>query len=605
MTDKKIAFVLAGKCGKPGTLFENSIRHNEFFLTWPTTEIVQHVSDKRYELVLHGVSYLPANCGFSIKNQANYFLKQIKSEGIEAALQLKGHYCLFVLDKDKNQLFFAGDPNDGRRVFFSKSDKGSFVASKLNPMVEADFGIDKSQNIEYREFSLIYGYHPNEETLFQSVKRISPQKFGIIDLEGRFSFNSVFRFSEGVKASFSNRDEAKKNLNNLLIKTCEASLKNIDKVAVLLGGFDSALIAAMAKRLGKQVKAYTFKYENSLYDQANIDNVVDFLEVEHEWIEINSDVFLQGLIHYSSLYDRPTNWPNYVVQSTYLTEVAKQDGYEVVLTGDGCDEAFLGYPGIYRGAVFFSKNYSKLERKGFHIIKHLMQKRILEQNIGHVYRLVLRVLSNLQLDKKMRLYFMFRIMDENTLKSLFDFDVKTTEKKIQNQLEELMKEVDRSLTDTILAYEGREHIIPNKLKLTGMMDATGLPVYSPFLHEEVRVYVRQFPEEFLRPFGESKRTSLGKYILLEMAEELDYLPHEVIYQAKHAAVDGPLDSWYAKDLREIVKSNIKKIAPVKNDKFLERLLDEKSIDKFYRRKYSVDNITSHAASILTTYGSFF
>lgn len=579
------------------------VEHNGLYITWNKSDVIHCAEKQDIALVIHGLIYLPHQSGLAFQQQAEYLIDEYIEKGLEAFASVSGHYCVFILDKKNNKIIFIGDPSDGRRVYFGETPSGYFISSKLMALANVDNLLCK-RNSKYLEFSLIYGFTPFEESIFEKIKRLSPKKVGLLTPDG---YDFITRNVAEIEQSFNitDRENTKSKLNNLLVDTCGAALGDTKKVGVLLGGFDSAFIASLAKRLGKEVKAYTFKYDDDVYDQGNINSVIDYLNIEHEWIEINSDIFHEGLQKYSAVFDRPTNWPNYVIQSAYLAEVAKKDGMEVILTGDGCDEAFLGYPGIYRGASFFSKNFSETQRDFFKLAKRVSQNQFLESHLGHTYRLLLRILSNLQLNKKARLYLMFRILDENTLKGLFGWDVKYTENKVLELIKEVIKEVPDDLSETILAYEGREHIIPNKIKLTGMMDVTGIPVYSPFLHQQVRDYVRQFPEAFLRPEKEAKRDSLGKYILLEMAEEHGYLPNEVIYQPKHAAVDGPLDNWYATALRSFSKGAIRNIGPIYSEKFLNRLLDEKSLDKWYRKNYSVDNITSHAASILTTYGSYF
>lgn len=577
---------------------------NGYDIFWSQSNIVQVAESSSCFLIIQGVSYIPLKYSASITDQANFLLSIYQQAGIDELLEFRGHFCLCVFDKKTGESYFWGDPSGGRHIYHYCKDGSQIISTKIKIVRANLVGNEKLENVDHKEFSLIYGFHPGSATMYRDV-------YKTLGSEVIFANSNGYRVGVRKKDSVAaidlpaNRNEVKSKLNNLLTDTCRNALGDIKNVGVLLGGFDSAFIAAMAVKLGKKVKAYTFKYQNSIYDQANIRPVIEHLGIEHQWVDINPEIFSDGLQCYSGVYDRPTNWPNYVIQSTYLTKIAAQDGMEVVLTGDGCDEAFLGYPGIYRGAKFFSKELSSFSVSFLKLLKDCLQLKTPEMHLGHVYRLFLRILSNMQMDKRARLYLMFRIMDENTLNCIFGYGKKDTQIKVNKVVSAIMSTMDLDCSDTILAYEGRENIIPNKLKLTGMMDAADMPIYSPFLHDDVRTFVRQFPEEYLRPSGEATRTSLGKYILLEMAEEFGYLPHEVIYQPKHAAVDGPLDSWYANELRHVAMNNISNIDEIVDIKFVNRLLDEKIVDVMYRKRFSVDNITSHAASLLTTYGSFF
>lgn len=362
-------------------------------------------------------------------------------------------------------------------------------------------------------------------------------------------------------------------------------------------------MASLAKKVGREVKGYTFQYQSGEHNQKNVSEVVASVGMDHEWVDIDSNVIKSGLLEYSNIFDRPTNWPNYVIQTNYLLRRISEDDYKICLTGDGCDEAFLGYPGIYRGAKLFSKEMPNIGWL-LKLLRSITEIEYAERKLGHVYRLVRRIIVNLTLEKKVRLYFMFRIMDETTINSLFGAGIKPTRERVMRIVSELSSEVDRH-TDTIVAYEGRENIIPNRLKISGAMDASDVKIYSPFMHPDVRSYVRTIPEKLLRPGSEAKRDSLGKKILLDMAVEKGLLPYKVVYQPKHAAVDGPLDMWYDREIRDTLKDLISGVGDVRSESFLDDMISEKAIEIFYKKKFSVDSISGHAVSLLATYGSYF
>lgn len=563
---------------------------------------IQVYEDERVLAVTSGVVYLPSGFSGGFKDQARYLADEYLSGGWAKAAACYGHYFACIVDKSTGALHSFGDPMGGRRVFYKQSGESIVLSSKLRML--KDIGISSGKpNSEYQPFALVYGYYPFEQTIYEDIKRAS--KDNVITVSG-----SKFELLERPVAPAVARSAAKlersaviDELHDRLIEVVNASLRGVDRVAVLLGGFDSALVAALAAKAGKSVKAYTFQYSDSEFNQKNIDSVVNVLGIDHQWVEVNSGVIERGLRDFSSYFDRPTNWPNYVIQTKLLCDVAVADGAEVGLTGDGCDEIFLGYPGIYRGAKFFGGERtlpSWLVTMG----KRVIGQKFLEARLGHVHRLVLRVISNMGFDQRTRLYLIFRIMDESTISHLYG----TPTAELESKVKKVVSEVAASLPElppTILAYEGRDHIVPNRLKLSGSMDGTGLPLLSPYLHPHVRSYVKALPEEMLRPTGEAKRTTLGKDILLEMAAKKKLLPHEVIYQPKHAAVDGPLDRWYEQNLPDTLRKLIGSSAAVKDKRFLDALLKEKPVDVYYRRNHSVDSITCHAASLLATSGAFF
>jgi len=514
-----------------------------------------------------------------------------------------GHYVIICYDKNLQTTTSFGDRKSGRKVFYFQEQGYCGVSSKLKIIVDKGL-VGRERNNDFEKFALIYGYFPGENTIYKGIQRT--RKNELVDVSSCHSLSVSELLTPPPKyldTTVGELSQVKDKLYESLLRVTEESLMGSDSVAVLLGGFDSALMASLAVRLGKRVKGYTFKYASAEHNQKNVDSVIEALGIEHEWVEIDSDVIKSGYENYSDYFDRPTNWPNYVMQTNYLTSKIVRDGFTKCITGDGCDEIFLGYPGIYRGAKVFSREYRGLGGV-IKSLKRILESSYLERKLGHVYRLAHRLLSNLSIDRVSRLYYMFRILDESTLKSLFSWDKKSVRAQVASVMDSYRAELGK-FSDTILAYEGRENIIPNRLKITGAMDAYDVSIYSPFMHPEVRDYVRAIPESMLRPSGEGKRDSLGKYVLLEMAVEKDLLPANVVYQPKHAAVDGPLDRWYDEEIRSTLTGLISNIDHVGSSRFLNSLLEEKAIEKLYKKHLSVDSISSHAASLLSTYGSFF
>lgn len=522
--------------------------------------------------------------------------------GIEAAGRLEGHFCAIVLEPRNGIAHAFGDLRGGRRLFYALApeQQGFVLATKLLPVANALPEFPNS-DLDYRAFTLVYGYAPFDRTVYAGVRRLANNRV-LHAAQGFVSFSTRHTPPVPERNAKHDREAAKQELRRRLSAATESIIGDHQRVGVFLGGFDSALVCALARQAGAEVVAFTFSYEDGEFNQRNIENTVAALNIEHHWVPMSAELIGEGLKHFSERFDRPTNWPNYVIQTAALAREAKRHGVSTLLTGDGCDEIFLGYPGIYRGSRFFQseRNASELSTR---LARSLLTHEWAERQLGHVYRLLQRIIRNRALAKRIRQYLMFRVLDESTLNHLFAWPLNEVEQQVERAVYEVAARIP-DVSDTVLAYEGRDHIVPNRLKLSGVMDSSGLPIATPFLHPLVRDFVRSMPESLLRPSGAATRKTLGKDILLETAHEAGLLPYEVIYQPKHAAVDGPLDRWYAEELRGMLTELILRVGPVHDQRNLDALLDELPIERLYRRRFSVDSITSHAASLLASYGSY-
>src|SRR5262245_26912935 len=251
-------------------------------------------------IAVSGVVYLPPDKEYGFDQQALYLHDQFLAKGYKGVAACFGHYFVCLIDKRDFSLYCFGDPMGGRRVLYMKRAAGTVCASKLK--IFRDVGLSAGQaNIPYRGFALVYGYYPHAETIYADVKMAAKTEIVVFQANDA----SPMFVKRPVPSAFVRtndkleRGEVIAELHRRLTRVVDTSLRGVDSVAVMLGGFDSALVAALAVRAGKRVRAYTFQYADSGFNQKNVDSVVDALGIEHTWVEVNAQTIERGLAEYS------------------------------------------------------------------------------------------------------------------------------------------------------------------------------------------------------------------------------------------------------------------------------------------------------------------
>jgi hypothetical protein len=89
-----------------------------------------------------------------------------------------------------------------------------------------------------------------------------------------------------------------------------------------------------------------------------------------------------------------------------------------------------------------------------------------------------------------------------------------------------------------------------------------------------------------------------------MASVKGLLPDEIVYQPKVAAVDAPIDDWYADQLRPTVTELWSHLPFDVNHEYAATLIKPKQSERLFRDYVMIDKVISHAASLLATYGAF-
>lgn len=519
-------------------------------------------------------------------------------------MDLFGSFQCFLFDKKSKKLLLFTDRGALRSIFYSVIDNTVYFSNKVHPLIERDAKLGLP-NRGQRDFALTFGYYPNDSTVYSDIKKLNGE-VGLKLGNKIEAFKNSFS-KDIVVPDLNSEDEVVDQLYNDLLKAIEKQTEGYERVAVHLGGFDSALVASYLKRLGKEVQTYTFRFDDEEFNQTHTDTLAKFLDIKHNWVDITPAVFRDSLPNYAHLFDQPTNWANYVVQTAYATEFVKKDGFEICLSGDGCDTLFQGYPGVNRSAKFYNK-ISPIIKPVSKPFLWVLNNGFLEKKLGHVYRLIMRVIRNAITKDPLRTFLMFRIFDESTIGRTFK---ESSYKQIARDVEQQALLIGDLIPDNMslnkLAYLGRSNMGPNRTKLSGTMDLTGVIVHSPFMHNEIKKIVGCYPDELLRPEGSGNTMQdIGKYILTKMTQKYELLPDEIIFQKKQAPVNSPIDDWYRNELSETVEEMLSKSPWEVDIDFVKKgLIEKKWAEEKYKQKFSSDKVTSHALSLLVTTLAFY
>lgn len=535
---------------------------------------------------------------------AAYLLRRFQRMGLAFLHNVTGQYAVVVFDAGEQRLLLAADPSGHRTLFCFQREQRLVFASNLRLLAEA-LGEELELDRSLEDFLMIYGFYPWRRTPFCNVASLD--KGTIVEWRaGRIATHRIeyddSRYGSSRDLSHATASEVVDELYEGFMGALKDQLTDDPRVGVLLGGFDSALVAAALGRLGKQVETFTFHYDDREYNQPHTDTLRAFLGHEHHQVKLTRDLLERGLRNFSVYFNQPTNWPNYVIQTADACERIRQHGIRFCYTGDGCDSVFMGYPGTYQRARVF-QSLPVVPKAANGLLLKLLSRPLLDRRLGHPYRVLLNVVRALRREMPARGFLSFRIMDETSLDLLRQGERPPQEQAAEDIMRQLA-EPHRGLPALRLAYLGKSAVSPNRNKMVGSSDRTGLALLSPYMHPGMKRLSLGLPEELCRPNETTPSKVTGKFILMKMAEDKRLLPKEVIYQRKVAAVDGPIDAWYAGPLRGVMLELMDGLPFAYSNEYANALLDEKLTETWFKRYVIADKVLSHAASLAATYGAF-
>ena len=505
--------------------------------------------------------------------------------------QLPHRQCISLSILDNNRVLFYGDPTGTRSFFYTFTDSHLYISSSLNYLLNFLEPKYKEISNANREYCLQFGYFPPEETAFKHINEISGATLGEFNLNSR---SKEKKSSLAIKKN-PNQNSSIKSLYECFMNIIEEQTKGHKTVGVLLGGFDSALVASAIAKIGKHVEAFSFRYEQKGHNQPFVDEIGTFDNISTHWVDIDSNILAPYIYNYGKISNHPTLWPGYVLQTAHLCTLMKKSGIERCFSGDGCDALFMGYPSTHNRGKFY-KNAPSLPTALSKAVLHFTNALQLEIVLGHPFRIVKSILRATNINTNSRPIHSFQVLDEWAYKKLTGHNHEHSARTTQ-----ILKTIENALPDQSFErrmYIAKSLISPNRNKLNTSADYSGIPIYSPYLHPELKKLAESIPDNLLRT-----KNKEGKEILMNMAEQFDLLPKHIIRQKKLAAITSPIDSWMYNDFKEKAWNEINQAKLATSKLYSTSLFRDLLAEKIYKKSFSDDDVTCLAASLLYTYSS--
>jgi asparagine synthetase B (glutamine-hydrolysing) len=538
---------------------------------------------------------------------AAYLLRRWDCMGPRFLDGVYGNYVVAIQIPERNEVVLAASPNGQRALAYYEGDGVLAYCSNLHILTHA-LGDRTGADRSLEDFFLTYGFFPFGRTGFRNVRLLPPGTL-LLWKNGQSEAIKVERVDPWAtrfgNLDFESLDEERgvKALYEAFMAALEEQSTDVAETAVLLGGFDSALVAAALVRMGKKVETFSFHYDDTKFNQQHTDSLACYLNTKHSWVHIDAQLIRSGLERYPIVFSQPSNWCNYLIQTAEVCRVIRERGYLHCYSGDGCDTVFLGYPRTHTMAAFM-RRMATLPKPAVALMTAAVETLRLDEALGRPARVGLNLLQDLRRRHPARGLINFRVLDPVSIRKLRSRPPPPQELTVDEVLERLGRPLAH-LTPDRLAYEGKALIGLNRTKIWSASDAAGVDYCSPYMHAGMASFARKLPDRLLRPEFESRSVVTGKYLLMKMAEETRLLPPEVIYQPKFAAVDAPVDDWFKGRLKDVLLSLIRRLPFETNLRFIESLFRDRFSETLYANHVSTDHITTHELSLLATHGSFY
>ena len=286
---------------------------------------------------------------FRTKSDSETILHGYEEYGKDILQKLRGMFAFVIWDKTEGRLFGARDIFGIKPFYYYKKGDHFLFGSEIKSFLshpEFEKELDESQIPNY----LSYEYLPNEQTLFKNVFKL-PGAHCFTYEHGQLTVERYYRIRYQIE-----EDKTLEQWEDLIQQefTESVAMHQIADVEVgcfLSSGVDSSYVAKEISKGTEKVKTFSVGYEEEKYSELPYaQELSQVIGVESIANKVSADEFFDAMPEIQYFMDEPLPNPSEI--PLYFLAKNARKYVKVVLSGEGADELFGGYPMYLQGGHF-------------------------------------------------------------------------------------------------------------------------------------------------------------------------------------------------------------------------------------------------------------
>jgi asparagine synthase (glutamine-hydrolysing) len=267
-----------------------------------------------------------------------------EARGANALDDLEGMFALAVWNDATRTLVLARDRLGVKPLYYALLPDGLVFASELKAMLEHP-GIARELDMDAVSAYLAHGWAPAPGSIVKAVRKLPPgHRLVYARGEARVERWWDVRY-DGTQPVVDVQVAAR--LGAALDLAVRQHLLSDAPLGVFLsGGLDSSVVAMFARRHASRLRTFSLGFDDRSFDESKYARrVAAILDTEHHEDVLGPNAALDLVENIGDLVDEPLGDAS--ILPTYLLSRFARKSVTVVLSGDGGDEVFGGYP-IYQ-----------------------------------------------------------------------------------------------------------------------------------------------------------------------------------------------------------------------------------------------------------------
>lgn len=310
--------------------------------------------------------------------------------GISFVDHINGMYAIALFDRGKEKLFLIRDRIGKKPLYYYLDEDSIYFGSELKALM-ANEHFNRIINKKIIGKYLYRQYINAPDTVFENTYKLPAGS--IIEFhkgkkkEWKYWDIAEQYYEKRQRNEYHTLDDATDEFERLLIDAVGIRMQaDVPVGCFLSGGYDSALICAFAQRSNTEnIRTYSIGFYDKKLDEAPYAReIANYIGTNHTEHYITEDEMLGLVDSIPEYYDEPFADSSQIA-TMLVSQLAKKD-ITVVLSGDGGDEFFGGYP------IYLTMGKSQRRRHMGRILKTISKNSYVNKAIYNNMSLPWRIL---------------------------------------------------------------------------------------------------------------------------------------------------------------------------------------------------------------------
>ena len=278
---------------------------------------------------------------FQSTSDTEVLLKGFDVWGEDVFPMLDGMFAVAIYQPGENKLTFARDRIGLKPLFYCQNEEGFFWCSEIKGLL-ASGKISRQVNWDGVFQNFMWQTTPGPQTCFEGIYALPPAS--VATLTGKDFCLQIKPFHRLPHAGdlMVDQQTAEGHVEKLLLENVKNQLA-VDVPAALMmsGGIDSTLLAAFATQTGHPIPAFTLAYPGGKAEADNAALVARQYSLPHEVHPVTYAGIQKSILEDIRHFEEPYTTLEVL---TRASNFAQNNGTKIIISGNGADELFGGYP---------------------------------------------------------------------------------------------------------------------------------------------------------------------------------------------------------------------------------------------------------------------